>query len=281
MKKGLASLIRGWPAALALPALLCRPAAAAEVSVVLSADSGPYAEAYAAFKAETDLAVRVYDASKPGFLMADDAGYTVAFGARAAAADYPPGTHGVYALTPSMVRRSGWHHISMVPSPDAAIAGFRGLQPGLSRLAVFWSVYPGEPYLEGLREAGHRAGIEIISAKLRSPDSFPERLRGLLGKMDAFWLMPDPALITGNSLLLLTSFSCANSIPFYAPTAALVQSGATASLAPDFSQSGTAAAAAVKALLNGGKLPPVIFVDNPRLRLNQELTEKCRWPVKK
>lgn len=280
MRKEFTSLIRTWRWALGLAFLLAGPAAAADICVVLSAESGPYAEAYAAFEADLDLPHKTHDASKPGFVHPEDSVYSVAFGARAAAADYQPGTHGVYALTPSIVRRNGWHHISMVPSPDAAIAGLKGLQPGLGRLAVFWSVYPGEPYMEALRESGHRAGVEIISARLRSPDSFPERLRGLLGKMDAFWLMPDPALITGNSLLVLASFACANSVPFYAPTAALVQSGATASLAPDFSQSGAAAAAAIKTLHAGGKLPPVIFVENPRLRLNAELKEKCRWPIK-
>lgn len=281
MKKEITRLLRGWPAALALPLLLAAAAGAEEVAAVLSSDSGPYAEAYSSFKAELGLQHSYHDASRPGFVPPENAEFTVAFGARAAAADYPPGARGVYALSPSMVSRHGWHHISMVPSPEAAIAGLLSVQPGLKRLAVFWAAYPGQPYLEGLREAGRRAGVDIISAKLRSPDSFPERLRGLLDKMDAFWLMPDPALITPNGLLVLASFSCANSVPFYAPTAALVHNGATASLAPDFAQSGSAAAAAVKALLGGRELPPVVFVESPRLHLNSELKEKCRWPVRK
>lgn len=281
MRKEITSLIRGWPAAPVLALLLAAAAGAEEIAGVISSDSGPYAEAYAAFKAELGLQHASYDASRPGFVPPDDSRFAAAFGARAAAADYPPGTHGVYALAPSIILRPGWHHISMVPSPAAAVAGFRAIQPGLKRLAVFWSAYPGEPYMEGLRVAGRRAGVEIISARLRSPDSFPERLRGLLRKMDAFWLMPEPALINANSLLVLASFSCANSVPFYAPTEALVQNGAAASLAPDFAQAGSAAAAAVKTLRGGGKLPPVVFVENPPLRLNTGLIEKCHWPVKK
>lgn len=281
MRKTFTSLIRRAPAAAALALLLGSTARSAEIGAVLSAPSGPYAEAYSAFKAALDLPHEVYDASKPGFNPAEAGDFTVAFGARAAAADYPPGIHGISLLAPSPVRRHGWHQVAMVPSPAAAIAGFRKLQPGLKRLAVFWAAYPGEAYLEDLRKAGSGAGVEIISARLRSPDSFPERLRGLLGRMDAFWLMPDPALITADSLLVLGSFACANAVPFYAPTAALLQNGGAAALAPDFAQAGAAAAAAVKAVRAGESVPAMIFVEDIQLRINQELADKCRWPLKK
>ncbi len=281
MRKGYTKLTGGWPAALALPILLAGPALGGEISAVLSSGSGPYAEAYASFKTGLALPHGTYDASAADFVPPENSAYFAAFGARAAAADYPPGSRGVYVLAPSTVRRRGWQHISMVPSPAGAVAGFLALQPGLKRLAVFWAAYPGEHYMEELRDAGRRAGVDIISAKLRSTDAFPERLRGLLGRMDAFWLMPDPALITAHSLMVLASFACGNSVPFYAPTAALVQNGATASLAPDFAQSGAAAAEAARAFLRGEDLPEVLFVENPRLRLNAELIAKCRWPVKR
>ena len=270
---------------LALLAALCLlapvTARAADLAAVVSSNSGPYAQAYAAFRAALKHPMDFYDASKPGFTPPEDARYAVAFGARAVAADYQPGTRGVYALAPVANSARGWHQISMVPSPEAAIRIYKALQPDLRRLAVFWSAYPGEEYLEALRQAGEVAGIDIISARLKSADSFPDRLRRLLGKMDAFWLMPDPALINTSSLLVLASFSCANSVPFYAPTPALVGNGASASFAPDFSQAGAAAAAAVETLYTGGKVPRVVFVEEPQLKLNEELITKCRWPLKK
>jgi ABC-type uncharacterized transport system substrate-binding protein len=169
----------------------------------------------------------------------------------------------------------------MAPEPAAAIAAYKALQPGLRRLAGFWSAYPGDDYIAALEKAGEISGVQIISARLKSPDSFPDRLRRLMGRMDAFWLMPDPALITPGSLMVLASFSCANAIPFYAPTQALLQSGASASLSPDFAQAGAAAAAAVNSIRQGKKLSPVTFVAEPQLRVNFELTEKCRWPLKR
>lgn len=254
---------------------------AADLATVVSSDSGPYAEALEAFKAALRIPSDFYDASSPDFTPPEDATHVVAFGARAAAVGYPPGTHLVYALAPVNGRSRDWHEISMLPPPAEAIAAYKGLQPGLKRLAVFWAAYPGEAYLNELHKEGEKAGITILSAKLKGPDSFPERLRRLMGKIDAFWLMPDPVLINKNSLMVLASFSCANSIPFYAPTYALVQNGATASFSSDFSESGRAAAKAITSIYTGGEQPRITYPEKPLLRVNGELAAKCNWPIKK
>jgi len=266
-------------AAAALSLFITAPLSAADLAAVVSSDSGPYAEAYAAFKAALDIPSDLYDASRPGFTPPEEINYAVAFGARAAAVEYPLGTRLVYALTPVTGGDRGWHEISMLPPPAEAIAAYKGLQPGLKRLAVFWSAYPGEPYLSELRKAGEAAGVKIVPVKLKNPDSFPERLRNLHGEMDAFWLMPDPALITKTSLMVLADFSCANSIPFYAPTHGLAQNGATASFAPGFAEAGAAAARAITSIYRGGKQPRTIYTEKSLLRVNSELAVKCRWPV--
>lgn len=277
-KDHLKGLCRAAAAALALWAP--SPARCGELAGIVSSGAGPYAEAYAAFQAGLSAPAELYDVSTPGFSAPEAAHYVAVFGARATALDFPAGTHRVYALAPVAGRGRGWHQISMVPPPAEALAAYAGVQPGLRRLAVFWSAYPGEKYMEELRAAGEAAGIEIISARLKSPDSLPERLRRLMNKMDAFWLMPDPVLITQGSLLVLANFSCANAVPFYAPTYALVQNGATASFAPDFAEAGAAAARAVEELRAGRRQPPVIYPLNTRLRLNMQLLDKCRWPLK-
>ncbi|MCM2266588.1 MAG: hypothetical protein NDI60_02300 [Elusimicrobiales bacterium] len=269
------------PPWLAAGALLLLPSAclAGDLTAVLSVNTGPYAEAYLEFKAEMGEPFTLFDLSQPGEVPTDETRHTAAFGAKAAALDYPQGAHIVYALAPVALRGRGFHEISMVPAPGPALAAYKAFQPGLRRLAVFWTAYPGEDYISDLREAGKAAGIEVISSKLKNPEAFPERLRRLMGKMDAFWLMPDPALITQSSIMLLASFSCANGIPFYAPTSALVGSGATASYAPEFAQAGAAAARALRTLHKGDRLPQVTYVEDVRLRVNKVLPEKCRWPV--
>lgn len=257
------------------------PARGGDLAAVISSDSGAYAEAFAAFRASMQAPFDTYDLSKSGADIPEEVRFVVAFGAKAAALQYAPGTHLVYALTPVTGRGRLWHEISMVPEPGAALAAYKALQPGLKRLAVLWAAYPGEKYLSELKAAGAGAGVEIISSRIKGPDMLPDRLRGLMGKIDAFWLMPDPALITQSSIMLLSSFSCENGIPFYAPTAALVASGATASFAPDFSRSGAEAAKAVMIMYRNGELPAVSYVPEATLKVNKEASLRCRWPLAK
>lgn len=279
MKNGY-SEIKNLSAAAALLLLPCR-LAAGETAAVISGDSAHYLEAYGAFNTAFSGEADLLDASKPGFRLPDDIRYAAAFGAKAAALRYPPGTRLVYALAPVLPPGAHWHQVSLAPAPLPALQAFLGLQPGLKRLAVFWAVYPGEDYLEALREAGKNAGVDIISARLKSPDSIPERLRRLLGKMDAFWLLPDPVLITESSLRVLASFSCANAVPFYAPTRGLLPAGASASFSPDFRDAGAEAARVLAAIKAGERVPHIVYPASSRLVVNEALVDKCRWPFKR
>ena len=265
--------------ALLLPAAF--RAEAGELAAVISSPSAPYTQALSGFKAALPLPYEAYDASKPGFAPPEDLRFVAAFGVRAAAVDYPPGTRLVYALAPVIARKPGWYEISMLPAPEAAMGAYQALQPSLRRLAVFWAKYPDKRYLDELVKAGAPRGIAVIPVKIKGPDFFPERLRSLMGKMDAFWLMPDPTLINPGSLMVLANFSCANAIPFYAPTSALVQDGASASFSPDFEDAGAAAAQAISNIYHGGDQPAVTYPDSAVMRVNTELADKCCWPFKK
>ena len=165
----------------------------------------------------------------------------------------------------------------MMPDPVQALAAYKALQPGLRRLTVFWTSYPGEDYMAALEAAGRRAGVAVTPTRLKGPDMFPDRLRRSLGRMDAFWVMPDPVLINQSSIMVLTSFSCANAVPFYAPTAALVIDGASASYSPGFYEAGAAAARLVNALRSGAAVPEVAYPPSS-LNVNEPLASKCRWP---
>ncbi|MBI5743927.1 MAG: hypothetical protein HY952_05210, partial [Elusimicrobia bacterium] len=107
---------KGRTAALAAAAALClgAPAAAGEVAAVLSSDSGPYGEAFAGFRGGLGESFDIYDLSKPGTETPEDATHVAAFGAKASAREYPPGTHLVSVLTPVSGKGRLWHEMSML-----------------------------------------------------------------------------------------------------------------------------------------------------------------------
>jgi putative ABC transport system substrate-binding protein len=270
---------------LAALCLFCpAPAAAQEVAAVLAKGAGPYFETYLAFQRAMGRPVTPFDLSvDPKPRLPSGLKVVVTFGAKAAALKYPAGTTVVFTLSPGYVPGDGpkYRRVATLPDPALALPAYKRLQPGLRRLTVFHLKGSMGPYLLKISSAAARAGIRIDPVPLASPDEFPEKLRELTGRADAFWLLSDPPLISRESMLVLSKFSCSNRVPFYAPAPGLLPLGATAAFAPDFGGIGEAAAAAVKKALAGEELPGVTYVENPKLSINFEAAERCGFPLAK
>lgn len=132
-----------------------------------------------------------------------------------------------------------------------------------------------DTFADNYGAAGAQLGLEVSVVKVERLAQLPGVLRGALGNIDAFWLPPDPMILSPESLMIFREFSWANHVPMYASTKGLTREGACASLGVSFADSGLAAAAAVKALRRGEELPPVIFPDQTELTLNASAARQC------
>jgi len=268
---------------LAALTLLCAPAQAAPqggVAAVLSKDSGFYLEAFSAFQAGYGAEVRRFDASKGAPALPPGADTVVAFGARAASQDYPAHVNLVYCMSPghfvAAAGRTGKTvKISMRPSHARLLGKLREIQPSLRRLTVFWTGTGYNEQMQGLRDAGPEHGMEVSLEAVRSAADLPALLRKGLRGMDAFWLPPDPLLISPDTLMIFKEFSQGNAIPMYASTRGLAQEGATASVGVSFKAGGAAAALAVKGLERGEDVPELVFPDAVELTLNASAARRC------
>lgn len=257
------------------------PARSADGTIaVLSSESGAYLEAFSAFQAAYGASVTYYDASKEKPAIPPGTKTVVAFGSKAASQNYPPPVNLVYCLAPSFVvqpkgREGRIVKISMIPGFGLTLSKLKELQPSLKRLRVFWMLPGFASDAEALQALGTASDMEITAVKVEDLADLPGLLRGGLNKMDAFWLPPDPFLISPESLRILRDFSWGNSIPFYASTKGIAREGAAAAVGTSFADIGAAAAAAVKALQAGAVPEPVIFPDKPELTLNASAAKKC------
>lgn len=235
-----------------LPVLALLPLASVlggrETAVVLTVASGPYKEAFSAFQEEFGNTVLSYDLSVSAAIPREKV--IVAFGGKAATRDYPAASLLVYCMAPGMIDHPARHGrtvaVSMVPDAGQALRTLLRIQPGLRRLAVFHTSDAYGRYLEALRAEGKRLNIKILPTEIRSGEDVPSELRRLRQDMGAFWLLPDPLLVSSENFTILRDFSRANRIPFYAPTAGLAQKGATAAVYNSFSEIGRTAAKAAK-----------------------------------
>ncbi|MBI3596698.1 MAG: hypothetical protein HY203_06055 [Nitrospirae bacterium] len=246
---------------------------AQDVVAVSGSALGPYREAFDGFQEAFGLTVPSYSLSEDNVKLPPETRIVVAFGGKAALFPYPENVTLIYCMAPGIKLTPGDRHgysveIEMLPPASLILPKLKEIQPSLKRLAVLWTSESMKRHVEELRQASAQVGIEIVSQQLKSPDELPERLRSLYGKIDAVWLMPDPLLINSQSFTVLKGFSWSNRVPFYVPTAGLVEQGATASISTSFREIGRAAALAARQTLSGKSVEAMVYPEKMMIVLS-------------
>lgn len=250
------------------------------IAAVLSSPGGAYLEAFAAFQAAYGAEVRHHDISKKDPELPPGVRTVAAFGNKAAGYSYPAGLNMVYCLSPGFFVKNvpaGGRavKISMIPQFGLLLPKLKLIQPGLKRLRIFWTAPVYELYADLIQKESRDSDIVVELVRVKDPEALPGLLRQSMGKMDAFWLPPDPLLVTRESLMIFREFSWANAIPFYASVKGMVQEGAVASIGVSFKEIGRTAARAALRLEAGEDLPWVVFAGNPEITLNAAAAKKC------
>lgn len=230
---------------------------------VLSSDLEAYRTSLAAFEEAFGSTVTVLPPAARARI-GPETRVVVAFGSRAARRRYPEHAVVVQVLAPGvefLPAEPGRRvvRVRTVPSPASLISRARALKPGLSALAVVWSLPELRPYVDGLVYAGREAGVDVVSARVAAPDDLPRALRALPTRAQALWVAPDPSIVDAESFVVLSSFARARGLPLYAPLEALRKEGATDAIAPAVSDLGRAAAEAARRVLAGGEVRDEVF----------------------
>jgi hypothetical protein len=252
--------------------------AADNVVAVLSSDSGFYREAFEGFQQSFGDTVRASNLEQEGPKLTGREKLIITFGGKAEIEAFQDNAPSVSCLAlgtpPDQGHPSAPHvRIEMAPAADVFIEHVRALQPNLQRLAVFWTSASMRAYLDRLRQAAAKRGIQIIPVDLPDSASLPDRLRSLKGNADAIFLPPDPTLVNNQNFTTMKDFASDNHIPFYVPTEGLVQLGGTASVAASFSQIGKAAAKVAKDLMAGKDVDDVVYPDSVDVTVNMGVSK--------
>lgn len=220
------------------------------MGAVLSSESEHYRQAFEGFQAEWGSPV---PAAVLGRDEVPQSGPLVVFGSRAALRPWPEAKTVIACLAPGAAPRADLLTVELLPDPAVLVARLKKLMPGLKTLRVLWSSDVQDSEVGELASAGAAQGVKVLSERVVNPSRLPESLRGVAGKADALWLMPDPLLVNARNFAVLREYSAAARVPFFAPTEGLAEKGATATVATPFPEVGRAAAKALRELEAGGK----------------------------
>lgn len=246
---------------------------------VLSSDSPHYLQALEGFRRAFGGSPPTIDLSRGPARIPAGTRVVVAFGSKAALTSYPPDVRLIYCMAPGLHLTSRQHpgplgQVPMTPMAEELLAKLKTLQPGLRRLGVVWTSEPVGAYVKELRQAARGAGMELVAERLGGGGDLPETLRRMAGRVDALWLPPDPPLVTPRTIVTLQDFSRAGKVPFYSPTAWLVERGACASVAASFGEVGRTAASAARRFLSAVE-PGIFYPGRYEIVVNRKAAEEA------
>jgi putative ABC transport system substrate-binding protein len=232
-----------------LPCLLAR---AEGIAVLKSYDLEPFNQAMAGFEAACATPITMYDlrgtkkeensivqrlaAAKPQLLLA--IGPLAAQVAKERVRDIPV----VFVMVSNPPRYGLQGHNLVGVSLDIPVhmqlAMTKSLVPNLHQLGVIYDPEKTGPMVLEARKSAEALGMALVASPVASQKEVPAAVRGLVGKIQAFWMVPDETVVTPESFkfLLLTAFE--NNLPFVTVSDIFVEAGALASLSPDYTDVG-------------------------------------------
>jgi putative ABC transport system substrate-binding protein len=124
-------------------------------------------------------------------------------------------------------------------------------------------------------EAFRKAGIRLVVREAMKPGNVPKQLEALKGSVDALWLLPDPGIVTSESVDAFALFSMQHRLPWASFSDAHLKKGAAAAFGIDIFDLGRQAAETSGSIMAGGKPADLedIHPRKTRLRFNRLVLE--------
>lgn len=154
-----------------------------------------------------------------------------------------------------------------VPS-DHQFKVMRSFLPSLHRIGM---LYDPEKTSSKLKEAEIRAPVQDFQVRgfpVMSEKDIPQQLRALLSESEALWLIPDPTVLTDESIRFILESAVAKQVPVIAFSTEFTRLGALLSLSVDYGEVGRETGRLAKRVLNGEPMMTLKPVSVQRIHIS-------------
>jgi putative tryptophan/tyrosine transport system substrate-binding protein len=139
--------------------------------------------------------------------------------------------------------------VNMTIPPPLQLVQFARALPTARRVGMIYDPEQSEKLIAEARTNATKLGIELIAEPARGIGAVPALLAGLRGRIDAFWLLPDPVVLTPRSLQEILLFSFRNNIPVLSFSSRYLDDGAAMAIVCDPAGMGEQAGGLVREIL--------------------------------
>jgi ABC-type uncharacterized transport system substrate-binding protein len=170
--------------------------------------------------------------------------------------------------------------VSMDVSPAAYLDAMREVFPTAKRIGLIYDPGQTAAFVEEAVKAARAAGMEPVVEQVREPSGMPAALDALRGRIDVFWMLPDPTVVTPATVELLLRFSFQRNVPLFSFAKKYVEMGAVASLDVDPYDLGAQAGEIGKRLLSAQAGPIREYARTFDLTINVNVARKMGFKIR-
>ncbi len=164
--------------------------------------------------------------------------------------------------------------VSMDISPQVYLSTMLEMFPAVKRVGLLYDPRHTAEFVEAALKASQAAGIELVTKQVHAPSAIPAALQEMHGKLDVFWMVPDPTLVTPEMVAYLLLFSFQHNVPVFSFSKKYLEQGAIASLDVDPYDMGVQAGEIVKRLSAGDTGAIRVYARKYRLTINAKVAAK-------
>ncbi len=165
--------------------------------------------------------------------------------------------------------------VSMNLAPAKELALLRQALPEARRIGLLYNPRRTGPLVEQLRGNARTLGFELLTREVQSAKEVPEQLQRLKGAVDAFLMVPDPTVLTPETVEYLFLFSQEQQLPVISFSQKYLKMGALLSLDIDSYDMGSQAGKLANRILSGTTTPDIspVFARQVVVHINQNVAK--------
>lgn len=234
-----------------------------EVLVIRTSDLAPYRTVESSFQKASGRPLRQVSLSEAGGSeraareLNRPAALVLAIGPEASklVAGHKPSTPTLYTMVPNpsvLGPAAAARVLPMFADPQAQLKTVRQLLPKAQTLGVVFDPAHSSAIVEAYGRAASEAGFKLVRAQVASRGEVASAVRGMVGRVDALWLVPDATVISVDTVKFLVETSLSNRLPLIGFSQGIAKAGALVAFEAEYSQLGEAAARAARRVIAAG-----------------------------
>ena len=166
--------------------------------------------------------------------------------------------------------------VGMTIPPAKYLALLEKLDLPEMKVGILYNPAKSGHTVKSIQQAARTMGLEIVAREVHTPKEVPELVLRMKDSVTAFWMLPDPTVVTPETVEFLLLFSQQYSVPVVAFAGKYVDMGALLSLDIDSFDQGMQAGEIANEILHGAAVSELPTVDARKavLKVNRKVARK-------